>query len=134
MPERKLNSEIQALVVDDSNIMRAIITSHLKKIGVVNVKEAFDGKKALSILEEHEGKMDLIISDWNMPGMQGIDLLRAVRSHEKYKDVAFLMVTAEKTMAHVVLAVKEGANEFLPKPFTAEMLELKIRKIFPDII
>lgn len=130
MPEVKLNPDMQALVVDDSDIMRAIIISHLKKAGVANIKEAFNGKKALSVLEDHKGRMDLIISDWNMPGMQGIDLLKEVRKHEKYKDVPFLMVTAEKTMAHVVMAVKAGVTEFLPKPFTAEMLETKIKKIF----
>ncbi len=130
MVEFKLDPNIRVLVVDDSDTMRIIIISALKKLGLTKIKEAFNGKKALAILEEDDGNFDLIISDWNMPGMQGIDLLREIRSHEEYKDLHFLMVTAEKTMTHVVQAVKMGVSDFLPKPFTSEMLESKIQKIF----
>ena len=118
--------------MDDSDVMRAIIRSHLQNIGVTRIQEAFSAKKALDILESHPGIVDLIISDWNMPGMQGIDFLAEIRKSEKYKDVAFLMVTAEQTPAHVGRAIRTGVSGFLPKPFTKKMLESKLHKIFRD--
>ncbi|MCL4322280.1 MAG: chemotaxis response regulator CheY [Deltaproteobacteria bacterium] len=125
-----LDLSMKILVVDDFSTMRRIIKNILKQIGFVNVDEAENGQVALSKIAD--GNYDFVISDWNMPEMNGIELLKSVRANETTKDLPFLMVTAEAKKENVVEAVKAGVNNYIVKPFTAETLQEKISKIFPD--
>ncbi len=124
MPDLKMN----ILVVDDFSTMRKIIRNVLKQLGYMNIYEAEDGTAALDVLKRE--KIDLIISDWNMPQMTGLDLLKAVRASEEWKDLPFLMVTAEGQKENVIEAVKHRVSNYIVKPFTAEVLTEKINKIF----
>jgi len=124
MPDQKM----KILLVDDFSTMRRIIKNLLRQLGYSNIFEADDGTTALAKLKEE--KFDFVISDWNMPKMEGIELLKAVRADENLKDISFLMVTAEAEKERVVEAVKAGVNNYVVKPFTAETLREKIDKIF----
>ncbi len=124
MPDLTMN----ILVVDDFSTMRRIIRNVLKQLGYVNIFEAEDGAAALEVLKRE--KIDFIISDWNMPQMTGLELLKAVRESEQWKNLPFLMVTAEGQKEHVIEAVKYRVNNYVVKPFTAETLTEKINKIF----
>ena len=126
-----LDLSMKILVVDDFSTMRRIIKNILKQIGFTNVDEAENGQAALAKIGDG-GNYDFVISDWNMPEMTGIELLRQVRANEATKDLPFLMVTAEAKKENVVEAVKAGVNNYIVKPFTAEVLQEKISKIFPD--
>lgn len=119
--------DMKILIVDDFPTMRRIIKNLLKEIGYTNVDEAEDGKSALSKLKSEE--FDFIISDWNMPNMTGIELLRSVRSDPSLKDKPFLMVTAEAEKENVIEAIKAGVDNYIVKPFTAATLKEKIDKI-----
>jgi two-component system chemotaxis response regulator CheY len=119
---------MKILVVDDFSTMRRIVKNLLKDIGFSNFDEAEDGNAALAKLRSD--KFDFIISDWNMPGMTGIELLVAVRADEELKGIPFLMVTAEKTQENVVAALQAGVNNYVVKPFTSAVLKEKIDKIF----
>ena len=125
-----LDFNMKILVMDDFSTMRRIIKNILKQIGFVNVDEAENGEIALAKIGD--GNYDFIISDWNMPEMTGIELLKQVRANEMTKDMPFLMVTAEAKKENVVEAVKAGVNNYIVKPFTAEVLQDKISKVFPD--
>jgi two-component system chemotaxis response regulator CheY len=125
------NKKIKILVVDDFATMRKVIRNLLKQAGYENVAEAEDGVAALKILKST--KMDFVISDWNMPNMTGIELLRAVRSDSELNTMPFLMVTAESLKENVVEAVKAGVSNYIVKPFTAEVLGEKIEKIMENI-
>ncbi len=125
-----LDLSMKILVVDDFSTMRRIIKNILKQIGFTDIDEAENGQVALSKLNDND--YDLVVSDWNMPEMTGIELLKAVRATEAIKDIPFLMVTAEAKKENVVEAVKAGVNNYIVKPFTAEILQEKIEKIFPD--
>ena len=125
-----LDLSMKIPVVDDFSTMRRIIKNILKQIGFANVDEAENGQVALSKIAD--GNYDFVISDWNMPEMNGIELLKSVRANETTKDLPFLMVTAEAKKENVVEAVKAGVNNYIVKPFTAETLQEKISKIFPD--
>ena len=125
-----LDLSMKILIVDDFSTMRRIIKNILKQIGFANVDEAENGQVALSKIAD--GNYDFVISDWNMPEMNGIELLKSVRANETTKDLPFLMVTAEAKKENVVEAVKAGVNNYIVKPFTAETLQEKISKIFPD--
>lgn len=116
------------LIVDDFATMRRIVKTCLRQLGFENVTEAEDGKVALQKLQANEFK--LIISDWNMPNMMGIDLLRNVRSDDKFKALPFLMVTAEAQKENVIEAAKAGVSNYIIKPFTADQLEAKLSAIF----
>jgi len=122
------DSKMRILVVDDFATMRRIIKNILKQLGYENIVEADDGKAALRVLENQE--VDFIVSDWNMPNMSGLELLKAVRADEKLKGLPFLMVTAEALKENIVEAVKSGVSNYIVKPFTAETLKEKIEKIF----
>ena len=122
-----MDKQIKVLVVDDFATMRKVIRNLLKQIGYENIVEAEDGVAALKILKSQ--KIDLIISDWNMPNMTGLELLKAVRADEEVKQTPFLMVTAEALQDNVVAAVKAGVSNYIVKPFTAETLNEKISKI-----
>lgn len=116
------------LVVDDFSTMRRIVRSCLRQLGFENVTEAEDGAIALSKLQSSEFK--LIISDWNMPNMMGIDLLKAVRADDKLKALPFLMVTAEAQKENILEAAKAGVSNYIIKPFTADSLQQKLEAIF----
>jgi two-component system chemotaxis response regulator CheY len=125
-----LDLSMKILVVDDFSTMRRIVKNILKQIGFSDIDEAENGQVALSKLNDNS--YDLVVSDWNMPEMTGIELLKAVRATDGIKDIPFLMVTAEAKKENVVEAVKAGVNNYIVKPFTAEVLQEKIEKIFPD--
>jgi len=123
------DKNMRILVVDDFSTMRRIIKNILRQLGYNNIVEADDGTAAVGILERE--KIDFIISDWNMPQMTGIELLRHVRQTEQLKDTPFLMVTAEAQQENIIEAVKAKVSNYIVKPFTADTLQEKIEKIFP---
>ncbi|ADC71685.1 MULTISPECIES: chemotaxis response regulator CheY [unclassified Thioalkalivibrio] len=122
---------MKILIVDDFSTMRRIIKNLLRDLGFNNTQEADDGSTALPMLQN--GDFDFLITDWNMPNMPGIDLLRAVRADEKLKTMPVLMVTAEAKRDQIVEAAEAGVNGYVVKPFTAETLKEKIDKIFERI-
>jgi two-component system chemotaxis response regulator CheY len=119
---------MKILVVDDFSTMRRIIKNLLKDLGFTNIQEADDGNTALPMLQQ--GDFDFVVTDWNMPGMQGIDLLRAIRADEKLKRTPVLMVTAEAKKEQIIAAAQAGVNGYVIKPFTAATLKEKLTKIF----
>ena len=123
-----MDKNMKILVVDDFSTMRRIIKNLLRDLGFNNTSEADDGSTALPILQS--GNFDFLITDWNMPGMQGIDLLKAVRSDDKLVKLPVLMVTAESKRDQIVEAAQAGVNGYIVKPFTAVTLKEKIEKIF----
>ena len=122
---------MKILVVDDFSTMRRIIKNLLRDLGFNNTIEADDGLTALPILQA--GGIDFLVTDWNMPGMQGIDLLKAVRANEKLSTIPVLMVTAETKREQIIVAAQAGVNGYVVKPFTAATLKEKINKIFERI-
>ncbi len=122
---------MKILVVDDFSTMRRIIKNLLRDLGFTNADEADDGNTALPMLQT--GKYDFLVTDWNMPGMTGIDLLRAVRADDNLKGLPVLMVTAEAKRDQIVAAAQAGVNGYVVKPFTAAVLKEKIDKIFERI-
>jgi|TARA_B110000240_G_C13463887_1_gene437923 two-component system chemotaxis response regulator CheY len=127
-PEVVLDKNMKILVVDDFSTMRRIIKNLLKDLGFANIQEADDGNTALPMLQQ--GDFDFVITDWNMPGMQGIDLLRAIRADANLKHIPVLMVTAEAKKEQIVAAAQAGVNGYVIKPFTAATLKEKLAKIF----
>ncbi|MFS8608188.1 MAG: chemotaxis response regulator CheY [Gammaproteobacteria bacterium] len=125
-----MDKSMKVLVVDDFSTMRRIIRNLLREIGFTNTVEADDGSTALPILKQ--GGIDFVITDWNMPGMPGIELLQAVRSDEKLKHIPVLMVTAEAKRDQIIQAAQAGINGYIVKPFTAATLQQKIEKIFAN--
>ncbi|MCY7294415.1 chemotaxis response regulator CheY [Alteromonas sp. a30] len=123
-----MDKNMKILVVDDFSTMRRIIKNLLKDLGFTNVQEADDGSTALPMLQQ--GDFDFVVTDWNMPGMQGIDLLRAIRADDNLKDIPVLMVTAEAKKEQIVAAAQAGVNGYVVKPFTAATLKEKLDKIF----
>ena len=123
------NPTMRVLVVDDFSTMRRIIKNILRQLGFTNVVEADDGTTAWEVL--NKDKIDFIISDWNMPQMSGIELLRKVRKSEEFSDLPFLMVTAEAQQENIIEAVQAKVSNYIVKPFTAEIMKQKIDKIFP---
>ena len=123
-----LNMKI--LVVDDFSTMRRILRNSLRQLGYENIVEADDGKQAIKVLERE--KIDFIISDWNMPEMSGIELLRWVRGSEDFKDMPFLMVTAEAQQENILTAVQAKVSNYIVKPFNGETLKAKMEKICQD--
>ena len=120
-------TNMKVLVVDDFATMRRIVKNILKQLGYNNIVEADDGTTALEILEKE--KVDMIISDWNMPKMTGLDLLKNVRGNAEMADTPFIMVTAEAQQDNIILAVKAKVSQYIVKPFTAETLGEKIDKV-----
>jgi two-component system chemotaxis response regulator CheY len=119
---------MKILLVDDSQTMRRIVKGVLKELGFTHTVEADNGQRALELLKAE--KVDFIVSDWHMPEMTGIELLKAVRASEEWKDLPFLMVTAEGKSQQVLEAVKNQVSNYVVKPFTPATLEDKIKKIF----
>jgi two-component system chemotaxis response regulator CheY len=122
-----VSSPIKYLVVDDFSTMRRIVKNLLQELGYQNVQEADDGKTAWPMLQS--GGFDFVITDWNMPLMPGLDLLKAIRADEKLKGLPVLMVTAEAKREQIVEAVQAGVSGYVVKPFTAEILKQKLDKI-----
>ena len=126
-----MDKNMKILIVDDFSTMRRIIKNLLRDLGFSNTHEADDGLTALPMLQS--GNFDFLVSDWNMPGMTGIDLLKAVRADPKLASLPVLMVTAETKREQIVQAAEAGVNGYVIKPFTAGTLEEKISKIFDRV-
>ncbi|WP_456433547.1 chemotaxis response regulator CheY [Thermosulfuriphilus sp.] len=125
-----IDPNMKILIVDDFATMRRIVKNILSQLGFKNFIEADDGTTAWEILQKE--KIDLIVSDWNMPKMTGLELLKKVRADERLKDLPFLMVTAEAQKENIIEAVKHKVSQYIVKPFTAETMGEKIKKIFGD--
>jgi two-component system chemotaxis response regulator CheY len=123
------DKNMKILVADDFSTMRRILSNILKQLGFNNFEMAEDGDVALEKLKQ--GKFDFVITDWNMPNMTGLDLLKNIRADENLKDLKVLLVTAEAEKEKVIQAAQAGVNDYIVKPFTAEVLQEKIDKIFP---
>jgi two-component system chemotaxis response regulator CheY len=126
-----LDKNMKILIVDDFSTMRRIIKNLLRDLGFNNTIEADDGLTALPILKA--GGIDFLVTDWNMPGMQGIDLLKTVRADASLSSLPVLMVTAETKREQIMVAAQAGVNGYVVKPFTAATLNSKIEKIFERI-
>ena len=128
-----LKADIKILIVDDMTTMRKIIKNMLSQIGFTNITEADDGAVAWPMIENAITSgvpYEFIVSDWNMPQMSGLDLLKHVRATPGLEKLPFLMITAEAEQGNVVIAVKAGVSNFIVKPFSAAVLKEKIDKIF----
>ena len=124
-------TSLKFLVVDDFSTMRRIVRNLLKELGFTNVEEAEDGAVALARLKQ--GGVEFIVSDWNMPNMDGLTLLQNVRADPKIKGLPFLMITAEAKKENIIAAAQAGASGYIVKPFTAATLQDKLEKIFEKI-
>lgn len=126
-----MDTRMKILVVDDFSTMRRIIRNLLQDIGFGNTSEADNGQSALPMLKG--GDFDFLITDWNMPRMTGLELLKAVRADRKLVSLPVLMVTAEAKRNHIIEAAEAGVNGYIVKPFTAQTLKEKLDKIFEKI-
>lgn len=126
-----MNKNMKILIVDDFSTMRRIIKNLLRDLGFTNTYEADDGTTALPILKN--GSFDFLITDWNMPGMSGIDLLSYVRADDRIKHLPVLIVTAEAKREQIIKAAQAGVNGYVIKPFTAQVLKEKIERIFERV-
>jgi len=129
--ESNLKKQIKILIVDDFSTMRRIIKNLLRDLGFNNTYEADDGNTALPMLKN--GDYDFVVTDWNMPGMQGIDLLKEIRKDQALCHIPVLMVTAEAKREQIIEAAQSGVNGYIIKPFTAATLKEKLEKIFERI-
>jgi len=126
-----LNKNMKILIVDDFSTMRRIVKNLLRDLGFNNTQEADDGLTALPMLKK--GEFDFVVTDWNMPGMQGIDLLKHIRADEELKHLPVLMITAEAKREQIIEAAQAGVNGYIVEPFTAAKLKEKLDKIFERI-
>ena len=122
------DKNLRILVVDDFPTMRRIVRNLLKELGFTNVEEAEDGQQALEFL--NQGSFELVISDWNMPNLDGLEMLRRVRTNPATATLPVLMVTAEAKKENIIAAAQAGASGYVVKPFTAAVLEEKLGKVF----
>ncbi len=118
--------QTKTMIVDDARVARQIVKNMLLEIGFTNILEADDGSTALEILERE--RVGLILSDWNMPKVSGLDLLKKVRASSTFRSTPFIMITAERMENNIVLAVQEGVSGYIKKPFGAIELEKKIKQ------
>ena len=127
---RRLDKNMKILVVDDFSTMRRIVRNLLVELGFTNtlIQEADDGENAMIMLRSQP--FDLVVTDWNMPNMTGIDLLKAIRAEASLKGLPVLMVTAENNRDQIIAAAQAGVNGYIVKPFTAATLQEKLTKIF----
>ncbi len=125
------DANMKFLVVDDFSTMRRIVRNLLKELGFSNVQEAEDGRDALNKLRSEP--FDFVVSDWNMPNMTGIELLRTIRGDAALKHLPVLMVTAEAKRENIIEAAQAGASGYVVKPFTAATLDEKLKKIFQTL-
>jgi len=128
--EKRLDKNMKILVVDDFSTMRRIVRNLLVELGFSNplIQEADDGNAALTMLKANP--FDMVVTDWNMPNMTGIELLQAIRAEPKLKSLPVLMVTAENNREQIIAAAQAGVNGYIVKPFTAVTLKEKLDKIF----
>jgi two-component system chemotaxis response regulator CheY len=126
-----VDKNLKILVVDDYSTMRRIVKNLLSDLGYTNVTEADDGRSAWPMLQN--GDFDFVVTDWNMPGMTGIDLLKAIRGDARLSKLPVLMVTAEAQRDQIIEAAQAGVNGYIIKPFTAATLKEKIDKIFQRV-
>jgi two-component system chemotaxis response regulator CheY len=129
--DKNIDFRMKVLVADDFATMRKIVRNILKQIGFDNIVEAEDGQAAVQVLRNEN--IGLVVTDWNMPNMSGLELLEKIRSDPKTAHLPVLMVTAEGLKENVVVAVKAGVNNYVVKPFTAEILQEKIEQIFKKL-
>ena len=129
--EKSIDFRMRVLVVDDFATMRKIVRNILKQIGFEDITEAEDGNAALRVLKNE--KIGLVVTDWNMPNMSGLELLQEIRKNSQTSNLPVLMVTAEGLKENVMEAVKAGVNNYVVKPFTAEVLQEKIETIFKKL-
>lgn len=127
----ELDKNMKILIVDDFSTMRRIIKNLLRDLGFMNTQEADDGVTALPMLKN--GDFDFLVTDWNMPGMTGIELLKEVRSNARLASLPVLMVTAEAKREQIIEAAQAGVNGYVVKPFTAQVLKEKIDKVFERV-
>ncbi|WP_027350611.1 chemotaxis response regulator CheY [Halotalea alkalilenta] len=125
------DKQINFLVVDDFPTMRRIVRNLLKELGYQNVEEAEDGQQALERLRA--GGFDFVVSDWNMPNLDGLEMLKQIRADPALSSLPVLMVTAEARKENIIAAAQAGANGYVVKPFTAGTLEEKLNKIFAKL-
>lgn len=125
------DKDMSFLVVDDFPTMRRIVRSLLKELGYTNVEEAEDGQDALTKL--CAGDFEFVVSDWNMPNLDGLEMLKQIRADDALKDLPVLMVTAEAKKENIIAAAQAGASGYVVKPFTAATLEEKLNKIFEKL-
>ena len=125
-----MDFRMKILVVDDFATMRRILKNVLKEIGFSNTSEAENGRHALRELKKN--KYDLILCDWNMPEMSGLELLKQIRADDELKDLPFVMVTAEAQKDNIIEAVQAGVTNYVVKPFTAKTINDKLTKVFGD--
>lgn len=123
------DKNMNILVVDDFSTMRRIVKNILRQLGFTNIVEADDGTTAMAKLKSE--KIDFVITDWNMPKMTGLELLKEIRADPDMKDMPVLMVTAEALQENIIAAVKAGVSNYIVKPFDAQTLGEKLAKIFP---
>jgi len=123
-----MDLNMKVLVVDDFATMRRILKNILRQMGFKNIVEADDGSSALGVLKKQ--KIDVILADWNMPKMTGLELLKAVRNDESLKNIPFVMVTAEAQKNAVLEAVQAGVSNYIVKPFTTDVVKEKLKQIF----
>ena len=124
------DKDIRVLVVDDFSTMRRIVRGILKRLGYKKIDEAENGKQALKLLREAEIPFGLVVCDWNMPEMSGIELLREVRADSRLEGLPFLMVTAEAKKENIMEAINAKVTNYIVKPFTEEILAKKLEDIF----
>ena len=129
--DKNIDFSMKVLVADDFATMRKIVRNILKQIGFDNIVEAEDGQAAMQVLKNEN--IGLVVTDWNMPNMNGLELLEKIRNDPKTAKLPVLMVTAEGLKENVVAAVKAGVNNYVVKPFTAEILQEKLEQIFKKL-
>ncbi|MDC0254296.1 response regulator [Bacteriovoracales bacterium] len=128
-----IKPNMKVLIIDDMKTLLLTYKKMLKTLGLSNISSAFDGDMGWKMIREAyeaDDPFELIISDWNMPKMTGLELLKAVRKDENLKGTPFIMITGENAEGNVVIAVREGVNNFIAKPITKDILEFKIQKVF----
>ena len=128
MSQRKQGVLMKILVVDDSSTMRRIIKNTLGRLGHKDLLEAEDGQVAWNVMKENED-IDILVTDWNMPVMNGLELVKKVRAEEKYADLPIIMITTEGGKTEVITALKAGVNNYIVKPFTPQVLQEKLEAV-----
>jgi len=123
-----MDLNMKVLIVDDFATMRKILRNILKQIGFTNISEADDGSTAIKELKKE--KFDLVLCDWNMPQMPGIELLKKMKSDAELRDIPFIMVTADAEKKHIMEGVKAGVSSYVVKPFSADTMNEKLKKVF----
>ncbi|BDY13471.1 chemotaxis response regulator CheY [Hydrogenimonas cancrithermarum] len=120
---------MKIMVVDDSSTMRRIIKNTLNRLGYKDLLEAADGVEAWEVMQRHKDEIGVLITDWNMPNMNGLELVKKVRSDSAFEDIPIIMVTTEGGKAEVITALKAGVNNYIVKPFTPQVLKEKLEAV-----